>query len=231
MSHIAVEIADLLPAGRRQPAPGPAQTNQRAASQSDSGEQREALLRGSPKEMRKVLMITTITGAGNCAASLGKQLNMIVVVAGGRRESLAALRGQEYAAVIVDDAIAESDPRGGELLRGHAGAAVVLEVNFAISGVGRLARQVRAEMQRREIETSLAMRLACSKMASELRETIAGLLLSRSWRWPSPAFRPSYRSSCTRLYSWRERCASAWRDLTTEVYAVRRSRRGKKRGA
>ncbi|HEY0795511.1 MAG TPA: hypothetical protein VGD64_07000 [Acidisarcina sp.] len=154
------------------------------ATQPESGLLTASHLEGPSREAtandqlnKRLLMVTSIAGAGNCAASLGMQLKMSVYVVTTRREGLAALRGSAYGAVIVDDAISGSDPQGAELLRKHAGAAVVLEVNFAISGVDRLARQLRAEMQRRQQENALAMRLACAAIACELKDTVAGLLL------------------------------------------------------
>ncbi len=83
-------------------------------------------------------MITSILGAENCAAVLANQLGFSVEIVASRREGLARLRRHEYTIVVVDDAIAESDPEGAELLWKHAGLAVPLQINFAISGTARL---------------------------------------------------------------------------------------------
>ena len=94
--------------------------------------------------MHSMLMITSILGADNCAAALANQLGLPVETAGSRKEGLARLRRREYTIVVVDDAIADSDPEGAELLWKHAGLAIPLQLNFAISGTTRLAREVRA---------------------------------------------------------------------------------------
>jgi CheY-like chemotaxis protein len=127
--------------------------------------------------VQNILMITSILGGENCAAVLARQLNLTVEAVSTRREGLARLRRQEYAVVIVDDALAEADPEGTELLWKHAGLAVPLQFNFAISGTARLVREIRAVLSRREQEQALAMRAAAFAVEGELRDTVTGLIL------------------------------------------------------
>ncbi len=127
--------------------------------------------------MQSALIITSISGAEHCAASLSKQLGLPVEVAPSRREGMAALRRREYSIVVVDEPIAESSPEGAEILWKQAGLAVPLQFNFAISGTHRLIREVRAALLRREHEQQLAMRAATAAIESDLRDTLTGLLL------------------------------------------------------
>jgi hypothetical protein len=127
--------------------------------------------------MPDVLMITAIAGAENCAAALSKQFQVSVEIAAGRKEAVAALRRREYLLMIIDESMIEPDEDGADALFRHAGPAIVLEINFAISGYGRLVRAVRAVLSRRERERELASRVAASAIQSDLRETVAGLLL------------------------------------------------------
>jgi hypothetical protein len=55
--------------------------------------------------------------------------------------------------------------------------AIPLQINFAVSGAARLAREIRAALQRREREQMLARRAVAAAMECELKSTIAGLLL------------------------------------------------------
>jgi hypothetical protein len=135
-------------------------------------------------------MVTSIAGAENCAASLARQLGFAVEIAASRKAGLAALRRHEYSCVIVDDTIAEADPDGAELLWKHSGLAVPLQINFAIAGSARLAREVRAALARREQEQALAMRAAASSMESELKSTITGLLLQSQLALADPQATP-----------------------------------------
>lgn len=140
--------------------------------------------------MQSLLMITSIPGAENCAAALAAQLAFPVEIAGSRKDGLARLRRHEYSIVVVDDAIAESDPEGAELLWKHAGLAVPVQINFAISGTARLVREVRAALARREQEQALAMRAASVAVESELRDTVTGLILQSQLALAEPALSP-----------------------------------------
>lgn len=124
-----------------------------------------------------ILMVTGIEGARNCAAAVGAQLGMDVEVAEGRKDALTALRRREYAAVVVDETLAECDPAAVEAICAHAGLAIPLQINFALSGAARLVREIRAALHRREREQALASRAAAAAIEMELKSTVAGLLL------------------------------------------------------
>lgn len=124
-----------------------------------------------------ILMVTGIEGARNCAAAVGAQLGMEIEVAEGRREALAALRRREYLAVVIDETLAECDPAAAEKICEQAGLAIPLQINFAISGAARLVRELRAALGRRDREQMVARRAAAAAIESELKTTVAGLLL------------------------------------------------------
>lgn len=124
-----------------------------------------------------ILIVTGIEGARNCAAVVGAQLGMEVEVAEGRKAALGALRRREFSAVVVDETVAECDPAAAEAIWEHAGLAIPLQINFALSGAGRLVREIRAALHRREREQTLARRAAAAAIESELKSTVAGLLL------------------------------------------------------
>jgi len=124
-----------------------------------------------------ILLVTSMEGACNCAAVIGKQLTTDVEVADGRKQALSLLRRKEYAAVVLDDTLAECDPSGAEAIWDHAGLAIPIQVNFALSGAARVIREVRAALHRREREQTLAHRAAAAAMEIELKTTVAGLLL------------------------------------------------------
>lgn len=124
-----------------------------------------------------ILMVTGIEGARNCADALGKQLGMEVEIAEGRKAALAALRHREYQAVVIDETLAECDPAAAEKICEQAGLAIPLQINFAIAGAARLAREIRAALHRREREQMLARRAAAEAIETELKSTVAGLLL------------------------------------------------------
>ncbi len=125
-----------------------------------------------------ILIVTGIEGARNCAAVVGAQLGMEVEVAEGRKDAMAQLRRREFAAVVVDETMAECDPAAAEAIWERAGLAIPLQVNFALAGAARLIREIRAALHRRQREQTMARRAAAAAIETELKTTVAGLLLN-----------------------------------------------------
>jgi len=134
-------------------------------------------MKEAASSVQRVLVISALSGAENCAAAIMQRMGLDVEVVPGRREAVEALRTGVYAAVIVDDGLAEGDPRGAEVLWKMAGMAIPMQVNFALTGSARLVRDLRAALARREQEQGAAHRAALRAVESELRNTISGLLL------------------------------------------------------
>jgi CheY-like chemotaxis protein len=124
-----------------------------------------------------ILIVTGMEGARNCADAVARQLGMEVEVAGARKAALAALRHREFAAVVVDESMAGYDAAGAEAIWEQAGLAIPLQINFALSGAARLIRDIRAALHRRMREQNLAHRAAAAAIETELKTTVAGLLL------------------------------------------------------
>lgn len=137
-----------------------------------------------------VLLVTPMANAEDCASVIGRQLGLAVELAPNRRAALASLRRREYAVIVLDEALVESDPAGTEVLWQQAGPAVPLQLNLGISGCNRVLREVRAALQRREKELSLAMRAAAQLMEGEMNTTITGLLLQTQLALAEPDLPP-----------------------------------------
>jgi hypothetical protein len=124
-----------------------------------------------------ILMVTGIEGVRSCAAAVGAQLGMEVEVAEGRKAALAALRRREFLVLVIDETLAECDPAAAEKICESAGLAIPMQINFAVSGAARLIREIRAALNRREREQTVARKAATAAIESELKTTVAGLLL------------------------------------------------------
>jgi len=124
-----------------------------------------------------VLIVTGIDGARNCAAAVSTQLGMEVEVAESRRSAIAILKRRDFCAVVVDETMAECDPAGAEAIWAQTGLAIPLQINFALSGAMRLVREIKAALHRREREQALASMAAAAAIETELKSTVAGLLL------------------------------------------------------
>ncbi len=124
-----------------------------------------------------ILMVTGIDGARQCAAAISAQLGMEVEMAEGCKPALAALRKREFTAVVVDETLVECEPAAAEAIWERAGLAIPVQVNFALSGSARIVRELRSALHRREREQLLARKAADAAMETELKTTVAGLLL------------------------------------------------------
>ena len=112
--------------------------------------------------------------------------------------------------MVIDETLAECDPAAADTICEHAGLAIPLQINFALSGAARLMREIRAALHRREREQMLARRAAAAAIEAELKSTVAGLLLHsqlalngrRKFRSPSP-------TACAWWPIWPAACASS----------------------
>lgn len=136
---------------------------------------------------RDVLMITTMDGAENCARAIAGQIGAKVEVASSRRAGLLALRREQFGVVVVETNLVESDPDWADTLWANAGLAMPLQINFALSGAARLAREVKAALQRLEGEQAIARRLVATEMENELKSSVTGLLLESELALREPA--------------------------------------------
>ncbi len=126
---------------------------------------------------KRVLLVSAARGAEACATAIMQQMGIEVEIVTGRNEALEALRRGNYAAVIVEDVLAEGDPRGADLMWKMAGFAIPMQVNFAVTGSPRLVRDLRAALSRRDQEHASAERSAMTAVESDLRNTVSGLVL------------------------------------------------------
>lgn len=134
-------------------------------------------MKATTNRVQRVLVVSALSGAKDCAAAIMQQMGLDVDVMPGWREAIEVLRFEAYVVVIVDDALAEGDPRGAEVLWKMAGLAIPMQVNFALTGAARLVRDLRAALARREQEQGAAQRAALQAVESDLRNTVSGLLL------------------------------------------------------
>jgi hypothetical protein len=144
-----------------------------------------------------VLIISPMADAEGFAASLGSTLGCSVNIAASYRSGLMALRHRDYSVVVVDDCMAEANPAAADLLWQSFGMAVPVQINFALSGGSRLAREVQAAMVRRERQQALALRAAASHLESELKSTLTGLLLQSQLALAEPELTPKLAGKLT----------------------------------
>lgn len=125
-----------------------------------------------------ILLISALAKARECAGALQDASNEGVTVRASLAEAVATLQAQEFSAVIFDQQLLDADPDEGGAVLKHIGAAAAVYVNFAISAMGRVARELHSALQRRKRELAAAKREAEQRLRNELNSTMTALLLS-----------------------------------------------------
>ncbi len=125
-----------------------------------------------------LLVITPSAKAQGCAQAIQKVIAEETHVAATLSQAMAQLRAQEFVAVLIDQAFLETEPVESDMVLEHIGTAIPVPVNFAISGMDRIVRELRAALQRHKKEVLLMRQEAQQALRNELKDTITALLLS-----------------------------------------------------
>lgn len=94
------------------------------------------------------------------------------------QEASTRLREQTYSAAVIDQFLLETEPEESDQMMEHLGTSFPVYINFGVTGMERLVREVRSALHRRQREESAARRSVEHQLRSEMRETITALLLS-----------------------------------------------------
>ena len=125
-----------------------------------------------------ILLITPSARGQECADALqlatGDETHWAHIL----QEAATRLREQNYSAVIIDQFLLETEPEESERMLEHLGTAFPVYINFAVTGMERLIREVRSALHRRQREETSARRAVEDQMRSEMRETLTVMLLS-----------------------------------------------------
>jgi hypothetical protein len=137
------------------------------------------------------LLIASVDGLEQRARAIGERLETTVATATSRRDALAALRDAEFGVVVVEESLVESDPGWADQVWDLAGYAVPIEINLAISGSERVAREVKAALARRDGEQALARKAVSLELESEFKSSLTGLLLHSELALREPSVPPA----------------------------------------
>lgn len=125
-----------------------------------------------------ILLITPSAIGPQCAESLYAATGQETQWARSLQEAATRLREQTYAAAVIDQFLLETEPDDSDQMIEHLGTAFPVYVNFAVTGMPRLVREVSSALHRRKREESAARRSVAEQMNSEMRETLTAMLLS-----------------------------------------------------
>jgi hypothetical protein len=125
-----------------------------------------------------ILLITPSSRGQECAIALEQATGQPATSAQDFHIGTKLLRSSEYQAIALDESLVHSDPDSADVLLQHAGTAFPVYVNFGISNMERLVRELRQALQRNIRERQLAQQHAELELRNHLKDTITALLLS-----------------------------------------------------
>lgn len=124
-----------------------------------------------------ILLIWASEGAQDCARAIESTFHQPVKIVTNLEQGCNALQADAFAAVLVDQWITEVEPGQADFLIHHLGGAVPVFVNFGISGIERILRELRAAFHRRGRDTVLAQQHARTVLLDSLKDDLTALLL------------------------------------------------------
>src|ERR1700752_710711 len=128
--------------------------------------------------MSMILLITSSAKGLQCVDCLHAATGLETHWAQNLQEAATRLREQTYSAAVIDQFLLETEPEESDQVLEHLGTAFPVYVNFALTGMDRLLREVRSALHRRKREEATARRAVAEQMQSEMRETLTVMLLS-----------------------------------------------------
>jgi hypothetical protein len=125
-----------------------------------------------------ILLITSSASGPKCADCLQAATGLQTHWAQTLQEAATRLREETYSAAVIDQFLLESEPDEADQIMEHLGTAFPVYLNFAVTGMERLVREVRSALHRRKREEGAARRAVKEQMRSEMSETLTAMLLS-----------------------------------------------------
>jgi len=125
-----------------------------------------------------ILFITPQSRGSEFADSLFAATSQETHWAKTLQEACTRLREQSYSAAVIDQFLLETDSEESDQVLQHLGTAFPVYINFALTGMERLLREVRSALHRRKREESAAKRAVAAQMHREMSETLTAMLLS-----------------------------------------------------
>jgi hypothetical protein len=137
-----------------------------------------------------ILLITPSARGQECAATLKEATAEETHWAQNLQQAVARLREQPYSAVVMDQFLLENEPAESDQVLEHLGTAFPVYLNFAVSGMERLLREVRSALHRRKREEIQARRSVEQQIHSEVFESLTAMLLSCELAMAVPGIPP-----------------------------------------
>jgi hypothetical protein len=125
-----------------------------------------------------ILLITPSARGPECAATIKERTGNETHWVENLQLALPRLREHAYTAVVLDQFLLENEPAESDQVLEHLGTAFPVYLNFAVSGMERLVREVRSALHRRRREETQARVAVEEQLRSEIGESLTAMMLS-----------------------------------------------------
>jgi hypothetical protein len=125
-----------------------------------------------------ILLISTYQNAPECATLIENATREPLQSVDNIRQALAALRSQEFSAVVIDENLLEANPGSFDSLSQRMSAAMPVVLDMACLKPQRVAKLVHSAVARRKVEYNMAREQAVAELRSELKSDLTGLMIS-----------------------------------------------------
>jgi hypothetical protein len=125
-----------------------------------------------------ILFISPYQNAQHCATLIERATREEVKTVDSLRLALAALRNQEFTAVVGDENLLECSPGAIDAVVERIQSAIPVFLDMACMRAERISKHVELAIRRRELEYKTARDLAIAELHSELKSEVTGLLIT-----------------------------------------------------
>jgi antirestriction protein ArdC len=125
-----------------------------------------------------ILLITTASEGEQCAKAVLAATKKAVEVINNYAAAEEFLRSHDVVALVFDESTMPSDCSEAADVIKHAGAALVVEVNFAIHSQTRILREVQHALRRYHQQRAQAREAARAELSSQITGEVTGILVA-----------------------------------------------------
>ena len=125
-----------------------------------------------------ILLVSPHANVRECAALIGHTFGEATDASDSLDHATGRLRAQEYSAVVFDQTLVDSKPEDADAALQHIGTAIPIFINFGVSNLARVLKEMKSALQRRRLDEHAARQRAEQTLRAELSGIVTAMLLS-----------------------------------------------------
>lgn len=152
-----------------------------------------------------ILLMTTASIGEQCSRALLAATRHKVHLATDYRSAEELLRAQEVAAVVFDESSISSNSADAIDVIKLAGAAAVIEVNFALHAEARVVREVQQALRRYQQQRIVAQKAARAELECQIKGDLTGIMVASQMALYTPSLPAKAQAKMEEVFQLAER--------------------------